>query len=135
VLSQLLAAGIKAIISPHDANLLPPSGQSSGYNGIDTYGSAYKSSDNFYSNVNAKQRYDNRLASILNYKSPTSGKAWKDLSEVIVAFDIQNETMIDSPGKLQNIDLDDWICGRVGNMKKILGSFVKAPQSRSSVCD
>ncbi|KAL2066655.1 hypothetical protein VTL71DRAFT_2727 [Oculimacula yallundae] len=122
VLSQLHAAGIKAIISPHDANLLPPSGSSTGYNGIDIYGSTYKSSDAFYASNTAKQQYDNRLASILNYRSPAFGKAWKDLSEVILAFDIQNEPMIASPGKASNNDPDDWLCGRAGNMKKLIGS-------------
>lgn len=38
VLFQLHAAGIKAIISPHHANLLPPNGSTTGYNGIDIYG-------------------------------------------------------------------------------------------------
>jgi mannan endo-1,4-beta-mannosidase len=38
VLFQLHSAGIKAIISPHDANLLPPNGTTTGYNGIDVYG-------------------------------------------------------------------------------------------------
>ena len=38
VLFQLHTAGIKAIISPHDANLLPPNGTTVGYNGIDIYG-------------------------------------------------------------------------------------------------
>ncbi|KAH7370824.1 glycoside hydrolase superfamily [Rhexocercosporidium sp. MPI-PUGE-AT-0058] len=122
VLSQLHAAGIKAIISPHDANLLPPAGTNTGYNGIDVYGSTYKSSDAFYSSTTAKQQYDNRLASILNYRSPAFGKAWKDLSEVILAFDIQNEPMIASPGKASSNDPDDWLCGRAGNMKKLIGS-------------
>lgn len=122
VLSQLHAAGIKAIISPHDANLLPPAGSSTGYNGIDVYGSAYGPSNSFYSSATAKQQYDNCLASILYYRSPAFGKQWKDLSEAILAFDIQNEPMIASPGKLQNNNPDDWICGRAGNMKNILGS-------------
>lgn len=127
VLKQLHTAGIKAIISPHDANLLPPSGSSTGYNGKDIYGSTYGSSDNFYSSNTAKAQYDARLASILNYKSPAFGKAWKDLSEVILAFDIQNEPMIASVGKLQNNDPDDWICGRAGNMKKLIGTSVSSP--------
>lgn len=38
VLFQLNAAGIKAIISPHNANLLPPNGSTVGYSGIDIYG-------------------------------------------------------------------------------------------------
>ncbi|CAG8955814.1 hypothetical protein HYFRA_00011683 [Hymenoscyphus fraxineus] len=123
VLKQLHDAGIKAIISPHDANLLPPAGADKGYNGIDIYGSTYKSSDNFYSSVTAKGQYDNRLASILDYKSKAfGGKAWKDLSEVILAFDIQNEPMIASKEKLQNNDPDDWICGRAGNMRKVMAN-------------
>ncbi|KAG4440554.1 hypothetical protein IFR05_003970 [Cadophora sp. M221] len=125
VLTQLHTAGIKAIISPHDANLLPPTGKDTGYNGIDVYGSTYKSSDAFYSSNTGKQQYDNRLASILNYRSPAFGKAWKDLSEAILAFDIQNEPMIASPGKAANNDPDDWICGRAGNMKKLIGQGVK----------
>lgn len=125
VLSQLHTVGIKAIISPHDANLLPPSGSNTGYNGIDIYGSTYKSSDAFYSSSEAKQRYDARLASILNYDSKAFGKKWKDMSEVILAFDIQNEPMIASKDKAVANDPDDWICGRAGNMKKILGSSVR----------
>ncbi|XMA10362.1 hypothetical protein WAI453_003153 [Rhynchosporium graminicola] len=122
VLSQLHAVGIKAIISPHDANLLPPSGSNTGYNGIDIYGSTYNSSDDFYASSTAKQQYDNRLASILNYKSPAFGKQWKDLSEVILAFDLQNEPLIASPGKASNNDPDDWLCERASNMKKLIGS-------------
>lgn len=108
VLSQLHTAGIKAIISPHDANLLPPAGASKGYNGIDIYGTTYKSSDNFYSSNTAKAQYDARIKSILEYESPSFGKQWKDMSEVILAFDIQNEPLIASPGKLSSNDPDDW---------------------------
>ncbi|CAG8983367.1 hypothetical protein HYALB_00000534 [Hymenoscyphus albidus] len=104
VLKQLHDADIKAIISPHDANLLPPAGADKG-------------------SVTAKGQYDNRLASILNYKSKAfGGKAWKDPSEVILAFDIQNEPMIASKEKLQNNDPDDWICGRAGNMRKVMAN-------------
>lgn len=127
VLSQLHAVGIKAIISPHDANLLPPAGSSTGYNGIDIYGKTYGSSDTFYSSADAKAKYDARLASILNYKSPAFGKAWKDLSEVIMAFDLQNEPMIASKDKLASNDPDDWLCGRASNIKTILGSSVCTP--------
>jgi mannan endo-1,4-beta-mannosidase len=127
VLTQLHTAGIKAIISPHDANNLPPSGSNTGYNGIDIYGKTYTSSDNFYSSADAKAKYDARLASILNYRSKAFGKAWKDASEVILAFDIQNEPMIASADKAKNNDPDDWICGRAGNMKKILGNSVGPP--------
>jgi mannan endo-1,4-beta-mannosidase len=64
------------------------------------------------------------LKSILEYESPSFNKQWKDMSEVILAFDIQNEPMIASPGKLADNDPDDWLCGRAGNMKTILGSSV-----------
>ena len=46
------------------------------------------------------------------------------MSEVILAFDLQNEPMIASPGKAASNDPDDWLCGRAGNMKKILGASV-----------
>ena len=76
VLFQLYNAGIKAIISPHDANLLPPNGTTTGYNGIDIYGSTYGTSDKFYENSTAQAQYDARLDSILNYVSPAFGKSW-----------------------------------------------------------
>jgi len=109
------------------ANKWPRSGQSKGYNGIDIYGSTYGSSDSFYSSNTAKAQYDARIKSILEYTSPSFGKQWKDLSEVILAFDIQNEPMIASPGKLADNDPDDWICGRAGNMRSVLGSSVRVP--------
>lgn len=76
VLAQLNAAGMKAIISPHDANDLPPAGTSTGYNGIDIYGEEYGSSDGFYNSATAQKQYDARLASIMNYVSPAFGKRW-----------------------------------------------------------
>ena len=118
VLKLLHAKGMKAIISPHDG------GSIGGANGCDPYCKKYGNSDNFY--VNARGDYDNRLAYILNYVSPNFGKKWSQLSEVILAFDIQNEPMINSVEKLKNNDPDDWICGRAGNMKKLInGSGVK----------
>ncbi|KAF1986872.1 glycoside hydrolase family 5 protein [Aulographum hederae CBS 113979] len=116
-LSILAAKGIKAIISPHDA------GSVNGANGCDTYCKKYGNSDNFYGSNTAKADYDNRMRAIMNFKSPNfGGKRWADLSQAILAFDIQNEPMIGSVGKLQNNDPDDWICGRAGHMKETLGS-------------
>ena len=114
--------GIKVILSPHDGNLLPPAGSSTGYNGCDVYCKKYGSSDTFYSSTAAEADYDNRIAHVLNYKSPNFGKSWSQLSEVIMAFDIQNEPLVASPGKLQANDPDDWLCGRAGNMKKIINN-------------
>ncbi len=93
VLSLLHKRGMKAIISPHDG------GSIGGANGCEAYCNKYGNSNNFYSNNNAKSDYDNRLAYILNYTSPNFGKKWSQLSEVILAFDIQNEPMIDAVNK------------------------------------
>jgi len=41
-----------------------------------------------------------------------------------MAFDVQNEPMIASPGLAKDNDPSDWICGRAGNMKKIIGDSV-----------
>ncbi|KAI9753777.1 MAG: hypothetical protein M4579_005011 [Chaenotheca gracillima] len=115
VLAQLTEAGIKAIISPHDAGVV------AGTNGCDVYCDKYTSSDNFYGSDSAKSEYDARLAHILNYVSPSSGKKWGQWPDAIAAFDIENEPMIGSVGKLQDNDPDDWICGRAGNMQSVIG--------------
>ena len=70
VLAQTSAKGIKAIISPHDGNDIHDS--STAGNGCDIYCSTYGTS--FYSNSEAKSQYDARIAAILNYQSPSSGK-------------------------------------------------------------
>ncbi|TAQ86447.1 hypothetical protein B7494_g5223 [Chlorociboria aeruginascens] len=119
VLFQFCAAGIKAIISPHDANLLPPNGTTVGYNGIDIYGTTYGTSYNFYTNATAAEQYDARLASILNYKSPRFHKRWADLDEVILAFDLQNEPIIASPDLLTGNDPTNWLCSRASALKSI----------------
>ncbi|OCL09864.1 glycoside hydrolase family 5 protein [Glonium stellatum] len=108
--------GIKAIISPHDA------GSINGSNGCDAYCAKYHNSDTFYSSTDAKTNYDNRLKQILTYQSPNFGRPWASLSDVILAFDIQNEPMIGSTDMLENNDPNDWICGRAGVMKNILGN-------------
>lgn len=91
VLAKLHAANIKAIISPHDANLLPPSGSTTGFNGVDIYGTTY-SSDEFYTNATAATQFDARLTSMLNYVSPAFGKRWA------VSFPILKKTIL--PGNL-----------------------------------
>ncbi|KAH6674822.1 glycoside hydrolase superfamily [Halenospora varia] len=120
VLFQLHTAGIKAIISPHDANLLPPNGSTLGYNGIDIYGRTYSTSYSFYTNSTARKQYRERLVSILEYVSPSFNKKWADLSEAILAFDIQNEPMIASPDLLKQDDPTNWLCFQAQNMKKYL---------------
>jgi mannan endo-1,4-beta-mannosidase len=46
----------------------------------------------------------------------------QDLSEVILAFDIQNEPMIASPDLLSENDPTNWLCSRAQDMKEHLGN-------------
>jgi mannan endo-1,4-beta-mannosidase len=106
-LSILHFHGIKAIISPQNAGVV------NGPNGCDAYCTKYGNSDMFYSSIAAKRDYGNRLKAILTYHSPNFGKPWAQLNDVILAFDIQNEPMIDSTTKLKANDprrLDFWPC-------------------------
>ncbi|KAI9703504.1 MAG: hypothetical protein M1820_005808 [Bogoriella megaspora] len=125
VLAKLVAKEIKAIISPHDGNAF-------GLNSCDVYGKVYgcaksnSAADSFYSSTTAKSQYDARMAHVLNYKSPSSGKAWSQWNDAILAFDIQNEPFQQAEDEASNNDPSDWLCGRAGNMKLIInGSGVK----------
>jgi mannan endo-1,4-beta-mannosidase len=108
--------GMKAIISPHNANSL------TGDVACDAYCQKYTDASTFYSSTEAKADYDKRLEKILNYQSPNFGEAWKSLNQVIMAFDLQNEPLIKQLDKLNNNDPDDWLCGRAGVMRNALGS-------------
>ncbi|KAI1666137.1 Cellulase [Pyrenophora tritici-repentis] len=121
-LSLLHASNMKAIISPHNANSLSGSASCDAY--CEKYGAAPTT---FYSSVAAKADYDARLSAILQYASPNfDGRAWKDLSEVILAFNLQNEPMIEQLDLLKGNDPDDWLCGRAGNLRQELGdSMIK----------
>jgi mannan endo-1,4-beta-mannosidase len=79
VLYKLQQNGLKALISPHDANTIC---------GIDPYCSKW-GPGYFYELQEAFDQYDQRLSYILNYQSPSTGKRWKDWSEAIMAFDLQ----------------------------------------------
>lgn len=115
-LSLLHAKGIKAIISPHDSNVI------GGANGCDVYCKKYGNQGTFYGSSTARQQYNARLSTIFNVKSPNfSNRPWSQLSGVIMAFDIQNEPFIDAVDKLKNNDPDDWICGTAGYMKPVIG--------------
>lgn len=115
VLAQLAAKGIKAIISPHDGNLIHGSGTAG--NGCDVYCSAYGTS--FYSNSAAQAYYDARIKAILTYKSPSSGKTWGSWSDAILGFDLQNEPFqFTSDGA--NNDPSGWLCGRAKNFKQYI---------------
>ncbi|KAF2014714.1 glycoside hydrolase family 5 protein [Aaosphaeria arxii CBS 175.79] len=107
--------GIKAIISPHNANSLTEAYL------CDAYCNKYTDGTTFYSSTEAKADYDNRLEAILNYQSPNFNKPWKQLSEVIYSFNLQNEPLIGQIAKLQANDPDDWLCGRAGKIRELLG--------------
>ncbi|KAI3396839.1 hypothetical protein diail_11610 [Diaporthe ilicicola] len=114
-LSRLHAKGIQAIISPHDA------GHINGANGCDAYCAKYGNQTSFYTSSEGSADYDARLSAILNYESPSfGGKKWSQLDEVILAFDIQNEPMIDATQLLEENDPDDWLCGRAGVLKGLI---------------
>lgn len=115
-LKLLHANGIKAIISPHNANSLTGDAE------CDAYCKKYTSASNFYSSSDAKADYDARLKTILNYKSKNFGKKWKDLDDVILAFNLQNEPLIKQIDALNANDPDDWLCGRAGFLREVLGS-------------
>jgi mannan endo-1,4-beta-mannosidase len=108
--------GIKAIISPHNANSL------TGDVACDAYCQKYTDASTIYSSPEAKADYDKRLEAILNYQTPNFGLPWKNLDEVIMAFDLQNEPLIKQIDKLNANDPDDWLCSRAGVLRNALGS-------------
>jgi len=109
--------GLKAIISPHDAN------QINSVNGCDAYCDKYGDQTTFYSTAEAKSDYDDRLSAILHYQSPNFGKSWANLDEAIWAFDLQNEPFSSSTvfDQFDYNDPNDWLCGRAGVLRDTLG--------------
>lgn len=115
ILAQMVAKGMKAIISPHDGNDIHDSSISG--NGCDIYCKTYGTS--FYSNSNAQAQYDARIKAILTYKSPSSGLTWGNWSEAILAFDLENEPFQFTNDGANN-DPSGWLCGRAANFKKYI---------------
>ncbi|KAH8893554.1 hypothetical protein GQ53DRAFT_763151 [Thozetella sp. PMI_491] len=109
--------GMKALISPHNANRL----------GVDVYGTPKDVYGNtwgagyMYTKSDAAKAYDNRLSAILNYKGVHSGKVWKDWTAAIMGFDIENEPMLLEQKYLAN-DPSGWICARAAHMRSVLGA-------------
>ncbi|KAJ3400734.1 hypothetical protein HDU80_006647 [Chytriomyces hyalinus] len=123
--------GIKLIICMHDRYNLD------GTWGCDAYCQKYnlKSAglDAFYKADSGSQilsDFDNRLAYIANYKSPTPGsKPWSQWSDGIYAFEIQNEAQADGsqngqnpPGTKYKVDSNgngnpSWWCDRAKVLK------------------
>ncbi|KAI1384822.1 glycoside hydrolase family 5 protein [Hypoxylon trugodes] len=115
VIQKLSEKGIKAIISPHDANSLLGDYRKDVY--YDKFGK-----DNFYSSQDAFDAFDKRIDHILNYKGATSGKVWKEWSDAILAFDIQNEPMSSNLNVCKNNDPKGWLCGRAKKFRSTLGA-------------
>jgi hypothetical protein len=75
--------GIKLMISIHSFNALQAN---------DVYGKWY-GTGNFYTDSNAIAYFQQRIWHVLYHVNPHNGKAWKDCSEYIFAFEAQNEAM------------------------------------------
>ena len=72
----------------------------------------------FYSNKNAIQDFDNRIAHVLAHKNPLmDGRMWSSLDNVIYAFDIENE----SQGHMDVVN-SAWLCGRAEVMRSLIPS-------------
>ncbi|KAK8121661.1 hypothetical protein PG984_010331 [Apiospora sp. TS-2023a] len=132
VIVKLSDKGIKALISPHDANSLLGDYRADVY--FDKWGSA-----GFYQDQSAFDTYDARLSYILNYKGTSSGKVWKEWSEAIMGFDLQRLVFLDyetdsTSGRNQNEpfaantsactnnDAQNWACGRATHIRGELGA-------------
>ncbi|KAK8022439.1 hypothetical protein PG993_013206 [Apiospora rasikravindrae] len=114
VIVKLYAKGMKALISPHDANSLLGDYRADVY--FDKWGSA-----GFYQDQAAFEAYDARLSYILNYNGASSGKVWKEWSEAIMGFDLQNEPFTANTSACTNNDAHDWACGRATHLRTELG--------------
>lgn len=58
---------------------------------------------------------DRRFSFIVNYRNPLmGGRAWKDITEAILAFDIQNESEGHGPSMYSN---RNWICDRAKKVR------------------
>ena len=130
LLGILFKHGLKAIISPHNGNDLEATQDRPI---CDTYCKAYGGAAGFYGNSLAATAYDNRLTHIVNYVSKAfPNRPWKELSEVIEGFDIQNEPFIapsardpsKGPTPGQSLVTSDvggtWLCNRATTLKRAL---------------
>ncbi|KAI1813737.1 glycoside hydrolase family 5 protein [Poronia punctata] len=114
VMEKLSQKGIKVVISPHDGNSLIGDYRKDVY--YDNWGTS-----GFYTNSVARDAYKNRFDAIVNYKGKHSGKVWKDWTDAILAFDIQNEPMCADTSICQNNDESGWLCDIALSMRESLG--------------
>ncbi|OTA60675.1 glycoside hydrolase family 5 protein [Hypoxylon sp. EC38] len=114
VVNKLAQKGIKAIISPHDANSLL------GDYRKDVYSEKW-GKNSFYTSQDAFDAYDRRIEHILNYTGKYSKKQWKSWSDAIMAFDLQNEPMSPDNSVCKSNDSKGWLCGRAKKFRSVLG--------------
>lgn len=86
----------------------------------DIYGQTFGSGF-FYESQEAYDAFDARLTHILNYQGAHSGQVWKNWSDVIMAFDIQNEPFASEASKCFQASAGEWACGRAATMRNVLG--------------
>ncbi|KAI8626914.1 glycoside hydrolase family 5 protein [Xylariaceae sp. FL1651] len=106
--------GIKVVISPYDGNSLIGDYRKDVY--YNTWGTS-----GFYSNGDARNAYKNRIKAMVNYKGKYSGKVWKDWTDAILAFDLQNEPMCADTSLCTNNDKAGWLCDIALAMRVALG--------------
>ncbi|KAJ1564526.1 hypothetical protein HK405_014636 [Cladochytrium tenue] len=110
LMARCYSRGIKLIIALHDRYSL-------GTWDTDAYATAYGDSA-FYTNSAAQAAMDARIAHILAHSNPNfSGRAWSDLSEVVLAFEPENESM----GHMDLVN-PDWTCSRATAIRAALPS-------------
>ncbi|KAI8610732.1 hypothetical protein BC830DRAFT_719013 [Chytriomyces sp. MP71] len=113
--------GIKFIICMHDRYMLDSTwGSCDGY--CSQYVQPAGTLDGFYRNKDAINAYDQRLQHIVSHQSVNyTGKTWAQLSNVIFAFEIQNEGQASGApnGYDYSVDVGDrnWWCGRATALK------------------
>ncbi|KAK9240820.1 hypothetical protein V1525DRAFT_139772 [Lipomyces kononenkoae] len=113
------AGQTKVILALHDANFI------AGYTlPCDAYCSYLQSKGldwaNFYTDTTIRSAYKTRLSKILNeYKSKNfGGKPWSQLSEIILAIDLQNEPGVSKPSVVTGTG---WICDIATYLKQTIG--------------
>lgn len=87
----------------------------------DIYGKTYDPGY-FYEQEKAATAFDRRISAILNYRGAHSGRVWKDWTDVIMAFDLQNEPFAPEPAKCRQPSAEKWVCGRASHMRSVLGA-------------
>lgn len=124
LLNKIQGTGIKLIIAMHDRYSL-------GCWASDAYvkkfdlpqtdcSQATNEPTDFYWRSDAQADFDNRLKHILSHRNPYfNNRTWSELGEVILAFDIENE----SQAYMKQVN-HGWLCDRAAEVKPLLKNGV-----------